>query len=86
MTKEQADAKLAVLPLTSAVTTYYQTIEDEPYLTYQYMSGNSVATISLPMNPNLTNLQNLSANLPLQSSDRLAALAILVSPTLPSNG
>lgn len=83
MTKEQADARLAVLPLTSPVTTYYDTIDDAPYLTFEYNGG--LATISIPINPSLTNLQDLSLNLPLNSGDRLAALAILVAPALPGD-
>lgn len=86
MTKEQADAKLAVLPLTTSVTTYYSDFYGEPYLAYEFTLNGSVNSIQLPINPNITNIQDLANHLPLAAADRLASLAILLAPALPSNG
>jgi hypothetical protein len=83
MTKEQAETKLSLLPLTAAVTVYYEMISDAPYLAFEYgLPGGGAGTISIPINPTETNLGNLVDNLPLANADRLAALAIMLSPSL----
>lgn len=80
MTKEQADAKLALLPLTAAVTTYYDFVDDLPYLTFDYqLPGGGGGSVSIPINHTTTNLSDLAANLPLANADRLASLAILLA-------
>jgi hypothetical protein len=87
MTKEQADSKLALLPLTASVDTYYGFEDDIPTLSFEYpLSGGGWGTISIPMQPSETNLRDLAMNLPLATADRLASLAILLAPTPPGNG
>ncbi len=83
MTKEQADAKLALLPLTASVTTYYTFAEEGelPYLTFEYgLTGGGTGSVSIPLAASLTNFSDLCSNLPLASADRLASLAILLAP------
>jgi hypothetical protein len=88
MTKEQADAKLALLVSAGAlpsgsVTTYYEMISDAPYLAFEYtLSNNGIGTISIPINPLDTNLSNLVDNLPIAQQNRLAALAIMLAPSV----
>lgn len=84
MTKEQADEKLAVLPLLSSVATYYAFEDETPTLTFEWQNpGGGWASVSIPMSPSLTNLHDLSQHLPLAAADRVAALAILIAPALP---
>jgi hypothetical protein len=85
MTKEQADAKLALLPLTAAVSTYYDFIDEVPYLTFEYaLSGGGAGSVSIPMSPSDTNLNDLVNNLPMLAADRLASLAIMLTPAQPT--
>lgn len=87
MTKEEADAKLALLNLTYPVTTSYEPNEDDvPYLWFEYQNTHgNVVTFGIPVNATFTNLTNLAMNLPMPNENRLAAAALLVAP-LPVGG
>jgi len=87
MTKEQADAKMAILvgagALSTAPDTYYEFINDVPYLAFEYLLVNGgVGTISIPIQHTTTNLQDLANNLPIPAEQRLASIAIMLSPSL----
>jgi hypothetical protein len=91
MNKEDADAKIVLLVAMGAlapgnVTTYYDTVDDAPKLTFEYTHPSGAGgTTSIPMQHTGENLSSLASNLPvLTGSDRLAVLAILLAPSAPS--
>lgn len=83
MTKEQADAKLALIApyLLYPVTTEYTTSEgDPPALTFNYtLPGGATGAIGIPLDPSYVNLQGLAANLPVLDANRMAVLILLAS-------
>lgn len=82
MTKEQAEIKLALMPLTAPVIVSYQPdMEDETQqrLTFTTTNGN----IQVPLAPGEIHLETVVNNLPLAASNRLACLAIMLAPALP---
>ncbi len=89
MTKEQAEVKLGLMPLNTNVTVSYEPDMESgaPMLTFAYptVPGPGQSTIQIPLAPNSTNLANVVANLPLNAADRLASLAIMLSPSLPGD-
>lgn len=83
MTKEQATTKLSLLPLLVPVTVEYGENDDGvPMLDFSYPTipgpGDNVIQVSLA--PTEQQLKDLVANLPIAPVDRLASLAIMLSP------
>lgn len=89
MTKEQAEGKLALLgnALLTAVTVTYGDDGGIPLLDFSYNSipGPGTSSVGIDLNPSNAQLSNLVDNLPIQSGQQLAALAIFLTPVLPGN-
>lgn len=84
MTKEQAETKLALLPLLTTVDVSYGEPSD-PGLIFHYINipGPGETTIQIDLAPSETQLGDLVNNLPIAPANRLAALAIMLVPPLP---
>jgi hypothetical protein len=84
MTKEQAEEKLALLPLLTTVTVSYAEDAGVPYLQYSYSSipGPGTTNIGVDLVPTAAQLQDCVNNLPLAPENRLAALAIMLAPVV----
>lgn len=83
MTREQARTKLDLLPLLISVSVEYSTnMDDDPVLEFSYhnIPGPGESVVQLPLSPSEVNLRDLVNNLPLAPADKLAALAIMLSP------
>jgi hypothetical protein len=87
MTKDQLERKLSLVPLLIPVSVSYEEDDDgNPVLrlSYNTIPGPGEASCSIGLAPNELQLQDVSNFLPLSSPvERLAALAILISPSLP---
>ena len=84
MTKEQAQTKLGLLPLTATVAVDNSTDEDNrPVIEFSYQSGGATISIALDLVPTATQLNDLVNNLPLLPANKLASLAIMLTPSLP---
>ena len=87
MTKEQARTKLDLLPLLVPVAVDYGTDEAEnPVIEFSFSSvpGPGDNYFSMPLAPTEQNVKDLVNNLPLAPIDRLASLAIMLAPPLPT--
>lgn len=89
MNKEQAEVKLALMPLLTTVeVSYAEDMESgAPILQFFYnnIPGPGQTTIQIPLVPNSTNLADVVANLPLAAEDRLACVAVMLAPSQPGD-
>jgi hypothetical protein len=87
MTKEQAEVKLPMLPLIYPVeVSYGQGMSGEPVLQFSFTRGGlGMSTLQVPLLPNEAQIQSIVFDgLPLAHADKLASLAIMLSPPQPA--
>ena len=82
MTKEQMQTKLGLLPLLTTVTADYSIEDNNPRIeiAYDAIPGPGSVFLYVDLEPSVTQLHDIVNGLPLNASDKLAALAIMLVP------
>jgi hypothetical protein len=83
MTKQQMQGKLALLPLQSPVVVEEELDENmipRLVLSYDVVPGPGTTVLSVYADTTPQQLRDMVANLPLNTADQLASLAILLVP------
>ncbi len=86
MNKAQLVIKLAMLPLRKPMAAEYVNDGDgnpKISLSFDNPNGPGSSAIEVDISPTEAQLADVSRNLPLHAADRLASLAILLTPSLP---